>query len=121
MALSCMLGWLAPRRRCVGKRFVLILCWLFVGTVDGRCFAERGFGVGIFLQIEECKSQAVCVARVANIIGFEQRRRSLEILNGLRVVLFLHVHLAESAERQPFLQRGLLFPLIFADIFRTRS
>ncbi len=80
-----MLGCFAPRCRCGGNRFEFILCRLLVRTVDGRCFGERGFGIGVFLQIEECESQAVCVARVADIIGFEQWRCGLEILNGLRI------------------------------------
>jgi hypothetical protein len=52
------------------KRLELVLRRLFVGAVDGCGFRERRFGLGNFLQVDECKTQAVFIARVAGVIGF---------------------------------------------------
>ena len=109
-------------RRWAGwKCFYFVQGRLFVRAVDGCSLGEGSFCFGNLSQINERESQSVCVARVADVIGFEQRSRGLEILNRLRVVFFLQVNLAERAQRQSLLQRGLLGPLIFGDIFRARS
>src|SRR5260370_27160707 len=89
----------APRCRTGWQCFDFVQGWLFVGAVDGCRLSEGRFCLGNFSQINERETQAIFVSRVANVVGFEQWRRGLEILNRLRVVLFLQLYLAERPKR----------------------
>ena len=102
-----------------GQCLQLVLRVRSVRTIHRSRFRKRRFRLRDLFQVKQRKSQPVLVPGVAGIIRLQQRRRRLQVLHRPRIVLPLQIDLAERAQRQSFLQRGLLFPLVLGNVARS--